>query len=44
MGQRASKLVYDNFNYRSVAKKTKALYEWIVNGGEKPEFVGEIGN
>lgn len=38
-GQKGSKLVYDNFNYHSVAKKTKRLYEWIVNGGEKPEFI-----
>ena len=39
MGQRGSKLVNENFNYRSVAKKTKRLYEWILNGGEIPEFV-----
>ena len=39
MGQRGNKLVNENFNYRSVAKKTKALYEWIINGGEKPSFV-----
>lgn len=39
MGQRGSKLVNENFNYRPVAEKTKALYEWIINGGEKPSFV-----
>lgn len=39
MGQRGSKLVNENFNYRSVAKKTKTLYEWIINGGEKTNFV-----
>lgn len=39
MGQRGSKLVNENFNYRSVAKKTKILYEWITNGGETPSFV-----
>ena len=39
MGQRGSKLVNENFNYRSVAKKTKRLYEWILNGGEIPKFV-----
>lgn len=39
MGQRGSKMVNENFNYRSVAQKTKRLYEWIVNGGNKPSFV-----
>ncbi len=39
MGQRGSKLVNENFNYRSVAKKTMFLYEWILNGGNKPNFV-----
>lgn len=31
MGQRGNKVVIKNFNYRSVARKTKALYEWIVD-------------
>ena len=39
MGQRGSKLVNDNFNYRSVAKKNKALYEWILGKEPKPSFV-----
>ena len=39
MGQRGSKMINENFNYRSVALKTKCLYEWIVNGGIKPLFV-----
>ena len=39
MGQRGSKMIYENFNYRSVARKTKGLYEWILNGGNQPEFV-----
>lgn len=39
MGQRGSKLVNENFNYHSVAKKTKRLYEWILNNNEKPDFV-----
>lgn len=41
MGQRARKPIYDNFDYRSVARKTLYLYEWLLNGGEKPEFVYE---
>lgn len=39
MGQRGSKMIHENFNYRSVARKTKELYEWILNGGIQPEFV-----
>lgn len=39
MGQKASKLIFDNFDYRSVTRKTLRLYEWLLNGGEKPEFV-----
>ena len=39
MGQRASKLIFDNFDYRSITRKTLRLYEWLLNSGEKPEFV-----
>lgn len=39
MGQKASKLIYGNFDYRNVTRKTLKLYEWLLNGGEKPEFV-----
>lgn len=39
MGQRGSRMVYDNFNYHSCALKNKALYEWVVNGGQEPEFM-----
>lgn len=31
MGQRASELISERFDYRSVAKKTKQLYETILN-------------
>ena len=40
-GQKASKLVYENFDYRSVTRKTLRLYEWLLNGGEKIEFIYE---
>jgi glycosyltransferase involved in cell wall biosynthesis len=40
-GQRASQLIYDNFDYRSVTRKTLSLYEWLLNGGKKPAFVYE---
>lgn len=39
MGQRGSRMINENFNYRSVAKKTKQLYEWIVGGVQEPEFI-----
>lgn len=42
MGQRGSRMINENFNYQSVAKKTKELYEWIVNNGVKPSFVVNI--
>jgi len=41
MGRRASKLINDNLDYRIVTRKTLRLYEWLLNGGEKPEFVYE---
>ena len=41
MGQQASKLIFDNFDYRSITRKTLRLYEWLLNSGEKPEFVYE---
>ena len=41
MGQKASKLIYENFDYRNVTRKTLKLYEWLLNGGEKLEFVYE---
>lgn len=42
MGQQASKLVFENFNYRNVAARTKELYEWILGKGNKPEFIISI--
>lgn len=38
-GQKASRFIYDNFDYRSVTRKTLRLYEWLLNSGEKPEFI-----
>lgn len=39
MGQRCSKYIQEKFFYISVAKQNLAFYKWIVEGGEKPEFV-----
>lgn len=43
MGQRGSRMINENFNYRAVAQKTKRLYEWIVEDKmderKNPEYV-----
>ena len=39
MGQNAASLVRERYDYRSVAKETVKLYDWLLNGGVKPEFV-----
>lgn len=39
MGQKASQLINENFNYHSVARKNKVLYEWIINKGPEPSFI-----
>lgn len=39
MGQRGSRLVYENFNYHNTSQKTKKLFEWLLKGGKSPEFM-----
>lgn len=39
MGERGKQLIKDNYSIEIVANKMKRLYEWILYGGEKPEFV-----
>ncbi|MDR0606125.1 MAG: glycosyltransferase [Bacteroidales bacterium] len=39
MGKRGQELIKNNYSVEIVAKKMIRLYEWILNGGEKPEFV-----
>ncbi len=41
MGQQASKLINENYDYRVVTRNTLRLYKWLLNSGEKPEFVYE---
>jgi len=41
MGRRGRELVQNNYSVETVAKKMLRLYEWILGGGEKPEFVYE---
>lgn len=39
MGERGKHLIQENYSVELVAGKMKRLYEWILYGGEKPEFV-----
>lgn len=39
MGQRGAQLVRENFYFVEVAKKLLKVYEWIVSGKERPEYV-----
>ena len=41
MGQRASRLVYERYNYHNVAQRTIELYKWILGEANKPGFVYE---
>ena len=33
MGQKGSKVVYDNYYYVNIAKRVYDLYSWIMNNG-----------
>jgi glycosyltransferase involved in cell wall biosynthesis len=39
MGKRGQELIKNNYAVEVVSKKMIHLYSWILNGGEKPEFV-----
>jgi len=39
MGKRGQELIKNNYSIEVVAQKMAQLYNWILNGGEKPEFV-----
>lgn len=39
MGTRARQTIIEKYSSASIAKKTYALYEWILGKREKPEFV-----
>lgn len=39
MGINGKQLMRDNYSIEMLGEKMKQLYEWILNGGEKPEFV-----
>jgi len=44
MGQNGRKLIEENYSIEMVANKMIQLYEWILNGGQKPEFVNIWNN
>lgn len=39
MGENGRKLIEKNYSIESVANKMLLLYSWILNGGQKPDFV-----
>ena len=39
MGERAQNLVWENFSTSAICNMQKELYEWIIEGGRKPDFV-----
>lgn len=39
MGQRGRQLMEERYSVDAVAQSMKLLYEWILNNGEKPNFV-----
>ena len=39
LGQRCSKHIHNTYQYTEVAAKNKAVYEWIVLGGKRPEYL-----
>jgi glycosyltransferase involved in cell wall biosynthesis len=41
MGERGRELMENNYSVEIVAAKMRRLYQWILEGGEKPEFVYE---
>ena len=41
MGTRGRTLIERKYEQLHVASMMKELYEWLLNGGEKPEFVYE---
>ena len=39
LGKKSRQCIISHFSSESVAKKTKAVYEWILGIGDKPDFV-----
>ena len=41
MGENGKKLIQERYSIEKLGGKMKRLYEWILNGDNKPEFVYE---
>lgn len=39
MGQRCSQHIYNTYQFTEVALKNKYVYEWLVNGSTKPNYI-----
>jgi poly(glycerol-phosphate) alpha-glucosyltransferase len=39
MGENGYQLVKSNYSWDIVAEKMAQLYDWVLNNGEKPEYV-----
>lgn len=43
LGMKSRQCIINHFSSESVSKKTKAVYEWILGIGDKPDFVETVG-
>jgi len=39
MGRRGQRLVEEKFSWPKIARQMKGVYEWVLGGGPKPQFV-----
>lgn len=43
MGERGKAWISSGFTWEDVARKMRMAYEWLLHGGERPEFVDVVG-
>ncbi|RTL01176.1 MAG: glycosyltransferase [Proteobacteria bacterium] len=39
MGLQGNRMVRDNFDWNAIGEKSRALYSWMIDGGEHPDFI-----
>ena len=39
MGRNGKDLVAADYGWEAIATNMKQAYEWVLNGGDKPEFI-----
>ena len=39
MGENGRRLVEDKYTWPAIAEQMKSAYEWVLNGGDKPDCV-----